>query len=192
MAFLSQQQLEAIGFKSLGKNVLISDKASIYGAEHISIGDNSRIDDFCILSAGEGGIDIGKHVHIGCYSSLIGKASINIGDYSGLSSRVSIYSSSDNYDGEFMTNPTIPEPYRNTTHDLVLIGDSSVIGSGCVVLPGVVIWKGCAFGALSLIKGVYLGNQIYAGVPATWRKQRESKHLELSKEMEAANEQTTN
>ena len=46
MAFLSQAHLHAMGFRSLGQNVRISDKASIYDPEIISIGDHSRIDDF--------------------------------------------------------------------------------------------------------------------------------------------------
>lgn len=45
-SFLSENELKAIGFKCYGSNVLISRKASIYGAANISIGDNVRIDDF--------------------------------------------------------------------------------------------------------------------------------------------------
>ena len=52
MGFYSREQLKKIGFKSLGKNVLISDKTSIYSPENISIGNNVRVDDFSILSAG--------------------------------------------------------------------------------------------------------------------------------------------
>lgn len=50
MSFLSDSELRKIGFKKLGKNVKISEKASIYNPEKIEIGDNSRIDDFCLLS----------------------------------------------------------------------------------------------------------------------------------------------
>src|SRR5438874_7552631 len=103
MAFLSQLQLEAIGFLSLGKNVQLSEKAAIYGADRISIGDNSRIDDFCVLSAGEGGINIGRHVHVACLCSCIGAAQIELHDFSGISSRTAIYSSSDDFSGEFLT-----------------------------------------------------------------------------------------
>ena len=60
MSFLSKKELNDLGFKSLGENVLISDKCSIYNAKNISIGDNTRIDDFAILSAGDGGIEIGN------------------------------------------------------------------------------------------------------------------------------------
>ena len=95
MSFYKQEELNKMGFKFLGKNVLISDKSSIYNANNISIDDNTRIDDFCIISAGSGGIELGKYVHIACYSSLIGKSKITMKDYSGISSRVSVYSSSD-------------------------------------------------------------------------------------------------
>src|SRR5882672_8401994 len=111
MAFLSQEQLDAVGFKRLGKNVQVSDKAVFYNPSKISIGDNSRIDDFCILSAGEGEFHIGRHVHIACYVSLIGKNAILLEDFAGLSSRVSIYSSSDDFSGNYMTGPTVSEEY---------------------------------------------------------------------------------
>ena len=77
MAFLSKPQLLALGFKSLGENVNISDKSSIYNPHNISIGNNVRIDDFCILSAGSE-IVIEDYVHIACYSSLIGAGKITL------------------------------------------------------------------------------------------------------------------
>lgn len=49
-SFYTHDELAEIGFKSCGKNVLISRKASIYSPAKIEIGDNVRIDDFCILS----------------------------------------------------------------------------------------------------------------------------------------------
>lgn len=74
MGFLSRDKVEAMGFARVGKNVKISDKASFYNPSNISIGDNTRIDDFCILSAGQGGIQVGSYIHIGCYSSFLGNA----------------------------------------------------------------------------------------------------------------------
>ncbi|WP_375577900.1 hypothetical protein ABWH96_12675 [Marivirga tractuosa] len=108
MAFLSKLELQKIGFKELGENVQISDKVSIYNPANISIGSNVRIDDFCILSAGEGGIRIRNYVHIACYVSLIGKELIEVQDYVGISSKSAVYSSSDDYSGEYLvlTNNT--------------------------------------------------------------------------------------
>ena len=50
MSYLTQDQLLKLGFKSLGKNVKISDKAAIYDCNNLEIGNNSRIDDFCVIS----------------------------------------------------------------------------------------------------------------------------------------------
>lgn len=66
-SFYSTDELSKIGFKHIGNNVLLSKKTSIYGVENISIGDNTRIDDFCILS---GNITIGNYVHIAAFCSL--------------------------------------------------------------------------------------------------------------------------
>ena len=48
--FYTNIELQTLGFKAVGKNVFISNKASIYSPHLIEIGDNVRIDDFCILS----------------------------------------------------------------------------------------------------------------------------------------------
>jgi len=183
MSFYNQEELNEMGFKYLGKNVLISKKSSIYNSKNISIDDNSRIDDFCILSAGEGEIDIGKYVHIACYSSLIGKGKITMKDYSGLSSRVSVYSSSDNYDGEYMTNPCLPNNVTNTIHKDVTIGNHVVIGSNSVVLPGVNLIDGCAVGAMSLVNKSVGEPSIFVGIPIKKLKQRKSNVFNLEKQI---------
>ena len=61
MGYLSEEELSCLGFKELGEHVKISSKASIHDASSISIGNFSRVDDFCILS---GNIEIGKYCHI--------------------------------------------------------------------------------------------------------------------------------
>lgn len=179
MAFYNIEELKTIGFKFIGKNIKISNKTSIYNPSQISIDDNSRIDDFCILSAGEGGIIIGKNVHIACYCSLIGKDEIILKDFSGLSSRVAIYSSSDDYSGLSLTNPTIPVKYKRIQHGSVILEKHVIIGAGSIILPKVKIGIGSAVGALSLVTkncdefGIYIGN------PAKFFKKRSDKVLEL-------------
>ena len=64
MGVLNRVAVETMGFASVGQNVQISDKASFYGASRITLGNNVRIDDFCVLSAGIGGIAIGNYIHI--------------------------------------------------------------------------------------------------------------------------------
>ena len=179
MAFLTEVELINLNFKSLGKNVLISDKASIYSPNKISIGDNTRIDDFCIISAGDGGITIGNHVHIACYVSLIGKALIEVCDFVGISSRSAIYSSNDDYSGDFLTGPTIPEEFTNVSHERVHIGKHCILGVNTVVMPGVKINEGAAVGVFSLVKKDVEAFTIVAGTPLKILKKRNKKLLEL-------------
>jgi len=183
MTYLMVEELHDMHFKSVGKNVYVSDKAVFHNPGNISIGDNSRIDDFCMLSAGEGGIVIGKHVHISCYASLLGKGKITLEDFVAVSVRASIFSSSDDYSGNFMTNPTVPEHYTNVQHAGVTLEKHVMIGAGSIVLPGVVIGRGTVIGALSLVKkscGVF---GVYCGVAAKLIKERERGLLRLEEEL---------
>lgn len=179
MAFLTEQQLSSMGFAKLGSNVLISDKASIYGASRIKIGSNVRIDDFCVLSAGEGGIDIGNYVHIAVFALLIGAGKITVSDFAGVSSRVSIYSSNDDYTGKFLTNPMVPAEYTNVTHADVTLAKHVIIGSGSVVLPGVTLHEGAAVGSLSMITKDCEAFSVYIGAPAKKIKNRKRELLAL-------------
>lgn len=165
-SFYSIEELSEIGFKSLGNNVLISRKASFYGVSRISIGNNVRIDDFCVLSTGKGGIYIGNFVHIAVFSSLMGEGKITFEDFSGISSRVSVYSSNDDYTGEFMTNPTVPSEYANVFHADVTICRHALVGSGSIILPGVTLKEGAVIGALSLVNKDCDEYYIYKGNPA--------------------------
>lgn len=165
MSIYSADELTKMGFCSVGTNVRISRKASFYGAERISIGSNVRIDDFCVLSAGIGGIEIGNYIHIAVYSSLIGAGKIILSDFCNISSKVAIYSSSDDYSGEFMTNPMVPIEFTNVYSSDVVVGKHVIIGSGSVVLPGVSIGEGSAVGALSLVNQNVPKFKIVAGTP---------------------------
>lgn len=181
MAMLSREAIEEMGFASVGDNVHISDRASFYGVERIVIGSNVRIDDFCVLSAGIGGIELGNYIHLAVYSSLIGAGSIRISDFCNISSRVSIYSSSDDFSGSSMTNPTIPDEYKNVLSSPVYFGRHVIVGAGSVILPGVRLEDGVAIGALSLVNKNCDAFGIYAGVPIRRIGERKRDLLELER-----------
>jgi galactoside O-acetyltransferase len=166
MAALNRAELERMGFAALGNNVQLSDRAAVHGASRIALGDHVRIDDFCVLSAGEGGIAIGRHVHVAVFCSLMGSARIELQDFSGLSSRVSVYSSSDDYTGAALTNPTVPAEFTQVQHAPVRVGRHVIIGAGSVILPGVSLREGAAVGALSLVSKDCEEFTVYSGVPA--------------------------
>lgn len=183
MAMLSPEAIKLMGFAHVGSNVMISERASIYAPSKISIGDNVRIDDFCVLSAGEGGIQIGNYVHIAVYSSLIGAGKITLSDFCNISSRVSIYSSNDDYSGVKMTNPTVPSQYTGVTHADVFLGKHVIIGSGSIILPGVTLEEGVAVGALSLVNKNCTAFNVYAGCPASQIKERKRDLLKLEQQL---------
>ncbi|MBQ0054851.1 MAG: acyltransferase [Synergistaceae bacterium] len=182
-SFYSESELKKLGLKCYGKNVLISRKASIYGAEDISIGNDVRVDDFCILS---GKIALGNNIHVSAYSAVFaGNVGIEIDDFVTISSRVMIYAINDDYSGLCLTNPTIPATYRNVISGKVIFRKHAIIGSGCTVLPGVTISEGVAVGAMSLVNKNLDAWGIYAGVPCRYIKPREKKLLEFEKQMKA-------
>lgn len=179
MAFLSENELSKLGLKQFGKNVFISNKCSIYNPQKISIGDHVRIDDFCVLSAGDGGIEIGSFVHIGVFTSLIGAGKIVLEDFSNLSSKVAVYSSNDDYSGNYMTNPMVPSGFTNVQSEDVIIRKHVIIGSGAVILPGSILEIGSAIGAQSLVFGIVPEFQIFGGTPAKYLKNRNHKLIEF-------------
>ena len=180
MGCITKEELNKIGFKSLGENILISDKCSIYSPEKISIGSNVRIDDFSILS---GDLKIGSYIHIaaGCYL-YGGESGIEMMDFSGLSSRVSIYAASDDYTGKSLTNPTVPEKYKRILKGKVTIEKHVIIGSSTVILPRLTIREGASVGAQSLVIKNCEEWMVYFGSPAIKLKERKKDLLKLEKE----------
>jgi galactoside O-acetyltransferase len=179
VALLNVQALAAMGFASIGCGVKVSDRTSFRGVSHIDLGDNVRIDGFCVLPAGEGGIRLGRNIHVAVYTCMIGAGRITLGDFSNISSRVAIYSSSDDYSGATMTNPTGPDKYKKVDHADVEIGRHVVIGSGSIVLPGAVLEDDVAVGALSMMRGHCSAFGVYAGVPARRICERKRDLLEV-------------
>lgn len=182
-SFLDPSQLAEIGFAALGEDVKISAYARIYGAERIRIGNHVRIDDFCILSAGAGGISIGDYVHLAPYAFLVGHAAIDLEDYSGLSWQSGIFSSSDDFSGRWMTNPTLPEAYRKPQHAPVRLQRHALVGAGSLILPGVTIGEGAAIGAQSLVTKDCDPFKIYLGIPARPIKARRRDLLQLEQQL---------
>ncbi len=169
-SFYFEEELKSIGLKSLGKNVKLSRKASIYSPEKIILGNNVRIDDFCILS---GNIIIGNYVHIAAGCMLFGgEKGIVFEDYSGLSSRISVYAETDDYSGDYLTNPMLPAGSRNIIEGKVVIKKHAIVGTGCTILPNVVIGEGSAVGSMSLVNKTLDPWGIYAGIPCRRIKDR--------------------
>ncbi len=179
--YYTNKELKELGFRSLGRRVLISRTCRIYTPETISIGNHVLIDDFTILN---GDITIGDHVHISSNDELYaGEASITIGDFSGISSRVSFYATSDDFSGASLNNPTVPHAFRFEKNLPIVLGKHVLIGTGSTVLPGVTIGEGCAFGSMTMIDKSTEPWGIYVGIPAKRIKERKQDLLEFEKKL---------
>lgn len=177
MAYLTEYQLQGLGFKSLGRNVKISDSVKVYNADQIEIGDHSRIDDFCVLS---GKVNIGRNVHIAVYCNIAGGiGGIEIGDFAGFAYYVNAFTQSDDYLGETLTNPTVPRKYKTEKFGSLKIGKHAIIGSNSVLMPDAHIEEGCSIGAMSLVTKPTEAWGIYVGIPAKRVRERKRNLLEL-------------
>lgn len=180
MAYLTLSELNNMGFKSLGKNVKISDKASIYNANEIVIGDNSRIDDFCVIS---GKVTIGRNVHIAPMCLVAGgEKGIYSSDFSGLAYQVQVFTQSDDYSGRSLTNPTIPVDFKQEYKKAIFLGKHVIVGAGSIIFPGVHIADGCSIGAITLVTRSTEEWGIYVGNPAKRIKERRKDLLMFEKE----------
>lgn len=168
-SFYSEYELKNIGFKSFGKNVLISKKCSIYGAENISVGNNVRIDDFTILS---GNIKIGNYVHISAYTALYGKYGITIGNFCGISPRCTLFSASDDFSGEYMISPMVDDKYINLSTGLIKMCNYTQIGANSIIMPNITINEGSICGAFSFVNKDLDEWSMYKGIPAKKYKDR--------------------
>jgi galactoside O-acetyltransferase len=184
MPFLSLQELARIGFKTIGKNVYIGRRCVIRNPGNIEIGNDVRIDDFAILSAGDSvPLTIGNYVHIAPGCLIAGGRGIRIGSYSAMSAGVKVYTASDTYDGDYMTNPTMPVHMRRVYGSTMDIGKHSIIGTNSVLLPGASLGEGTAIGANSLVTKPCSDWTIYAGSPVRILRPRNRGAIAFEKEL---------
>lgn len=185
MAHYTREELKDIGFKEYGENVLISKDARIYSPSKITIGDNVRIDDFCILS---GEVVIGSNIHLAPGVQLAsGSGKITMKDFSGLAFNTVVFASSDDYSGKSLTNPTVPDRFKKTkTVGEVVIGKHVIVGTSCTIMPNVNIGDGTSVGALSLVSKDLDSWGVYMGVPAKKIKNRSKDLLQLEKDYKSS------
>lgn len=180
MGYLTQDALEAMGFARLGKNVKISDKASVYEPEKMEIGDNSRIDDFCVVS---GKVVMGRNTHLSPFCLVNGgQVGVFIGDFTGLSYGTKVFAQSDDYSGAAMIGPTVPREYTNIHAQAVRLGRHVVTGAGTTIGAGVTLGDGVATGAATLVLKSLNPWGIYAGIPARKLRDRSRELLQMEKD----------
>lgn len=177
MAYLTRDALHAMEFAHLGRNVKISVAAMLYDTARMRIGDNSRIDDFCVIS---GRVEMGRNVHLAPFCLVAGGVpGVFIRDFAGFAYRVSAFAQSDDYSGVTMTNPTVPARFKLEALAPVRIGRHVIVGTSAIIAPGVSLGEGCAVGAAALVLRDVDPWVIVAGAPAKVLRPRKRDLLAL-------------
>lgn len=188
--YISGTELRNFGFASVGRHVYVSRAATVAYPERISLGNYVRIDPFSLLIAREK-IAIGDHVHIGSSVTINAFAPVTIGNFSGISAGSKIFTTDDDYGGDYLTGPTVEPDFTNITTAQVVIEDHCIVGANSVLLPGTILGEGVAVGALSLVKGSLDSWGIYGGVPAKLLKPRSRALLTKAAELADAEQRET-
>jgi galactoside O-acetyltransferase len=144
----SPQELTSLGVR-FGDDVAIHRTVEFFGT-NVILGSHVRVDCHCVISSCEP-VVIGNHVHLGVGVHIFGAAGVVIEDYCGISSRCSIFTTSDDYSDGYLTNPTVPDRYRRVLAKPVKLEKHAIVGCGSVIMPGVTICRGASVGALSFV-----------------------------------------
>jgi galactoside O-acetyltransferase len=172
----AKNQAYSLSFARIGQDATIWPLAKIVSPEVISIGDSVIIDDFVFLMGGKK-TTIGSFVHIAAFTSITGGGEFVMEDFAGLSAGVRVFTGDEDYTGRFLTNPSVPHPFRQPVRSYVHIKRHAIIGANSVILPGVTIGEGVAVGANSLVKTDCEPWTIYAGSPARSIRTRPSEDI---------------
>ena len=168
---------------SVGDDVSVSRSVIFYAPKNVHVGSNVRIDCFGVISAGSSGIVIEDHVHISTYVFLAGSSGkIHLESFTGLASRTTVYTATDDYSEGFMTNPTVPDKYKKVRTGDVVLKKHVLVGCGSVLLPGVTLGLGASVFALSLVNQSVPDFAIASGIPIRIIGKRDRRILELERE----------
>src|ERR1017187_381439 len=163
--------------KHCGTDVRIASTVFIKSPHLVSIGNHVAIDGFCFITTA---LELGDYIHIGPFCSIIGgiQANFMMKDFTGMAAGCRVICASDDYLGRGLTNPMIPPAYRAKIQFApVIMEKHALLGTNCVVHPGVRIGEGVAVGSCSLVTKDLEPWQIYMGIPAKPKKARDRQRL---------------
>ena len=175
---LSHRELVELGFAELGQNVRIDRRVAVFKPSRIRIGSHVRIDAFTVIAGGAEELRIGSYVHIAaaCYLSP-GDGGISVGNFCTLAPRVSVHGHSDDYRHGMLTGGIVPAELTGGVSGRVTLSDHVIVGSGSVLLPGVIIGLGAAVGAMTLVRRPVDAGAVVAGNPCRVVGQRDDARL---------------
>jgi acetyltransferase-like isoleucine patch superfamily enzyme len=144
---------------------IVSPNIRVRLPEHLVVGEDSIIDDFCYISTR---LTVGRGTHIASGCSIAGGAKFHcrIGDFCSLSSGVKVWCASNDFVNDLIA--IVPEGIETSAAEGdVEIGSYSGVGANSVILPSNRLPEGTAIGALSLVPAGFRFEpwMVYAGIP---------------------------
>jgi len=169
----------------IGEDVVLPEVYDIrYGDDRVEIGNHVAIDSYFCCSTK---LKIKDYVHIGPLVSIIGgkTAYCEIGNFSGMAAGCRIICASDEYLGEGIINPLVPDKYKdNIICEPVIFENFVTLATNTIVFPGVRLAEGSVVGAGSVVTKSTKPWTVYAGNPARpIRERKKEVILQYAKEM---------
>lgn len=180
-------------FKKFGKNIFIGTGVKFIGYDMISLGDNVKIDDNCLIETGtnlignikfkqidkspisRGEIFISSNIHICRNVELIGYGGLFIGDNTVLSSSCKLYSHS-NLPNDYKNKSSYVSlmPYENSffINGPIVIKNNVWLGLEVIVNAGVTINDNAFVIMKSVVINEIPPNTVAKGFPASGFKER--------------------
>jgi galactoside O-acetyltransferase len=174
--------------KHLGKGAIIGKTVRIRRPEETIIGDYTIIDDFTYISCA---LTTGSYCHIGPNVTISGgSGKVTLGNFVGISCGGSVHAMSEDYASASLNLPSVPKELQfGALSEEILMEDYVLLGSHCVVLPGVHLPEGFAAAACTTIaKKKYESWVLYGGHRARKLVRREhAKAVETGRKLLDAN-----
>jgi len=158
------------GLAAIGSGAVIQCPRQLQGAKSIRVGQDTTILSNSWISAIQRyqgiqhspSVNIGDRVYIGHGVCLSAMREVTIGDDCVLSERIYISDCAHGIDPT--AGPILKQPLMNKGP--VRIGNSTFIGYGAAILPGVILGKHCVVGANSVVTHSFPDYSMVAGSPA--------------------------
>ena len=159
--------------KQCGVDVRIAPSVVIRYPELVSVGDHVAIDDFTYITTS---VELGSYIHIGPHCSIIGgiEGKCVMEDFAGLAAGCRLVCVSGDFFGSGLIHPFVPRAYRGELHGApIILRKYAILGTGCIVHPGVTLGEGAAVGSASLVVDNLDPWCVYFGVPAKLHRTRD-------------------
>lgn len=177
--------------RHLGKNVRIDPGAYFENPEYISIDDNSWVDRGAMILAGPerlgrprrnfandayqgepGYVTIGKSVHIGPNSLILGAGGVQVEDRVGFAAGVRMYSISntgasdeDPSNQNYECSPRADPAWQYMYVGPIVIGEGTGVAANVIALPGACVGPRSIILINTVVNGKFPENSIIAGIP---------------------------